>query len=162
MGHQLGGNHSFSYSYEGVGTANISAQTEPGSGSTIMGYAGIRNYDVQAHSDPYFTYSNLKQIQSNLANKSCGQNYTMNNADFVVNAGTDYNIPKGTAFVLSGVGMSGNASTITYLWEENDASTNATSGSSSLPSLTKTTGLTSVLWWQLLHRCVISLILIRC
>ncbi len=141
MGHQLGGNHSFSYNYEGVGTANISPQTEPGSGSTIMGYAGVsQGFDIQQHSDPYFTAANLKQIQSNLANKSCGQNSSMNNADFVVNAGTDYNIPKGTAFVLSGVGMSGNASNITYLWEENDPSTSTTSGSSSFPSLTKTTG----------------------
>lgn len=140
MGHQLGGNHSFSYSWEGTGTANISAQTEPGSGSTIMGYAGITDYDVQAHSDAYFTYANLRQIEVNLSGKTCGESYTMNNADFVVNAGTNYSIPKGTAFVLEGVGMEANPANITYTWEENDASTNASSGANSLPSLTKTSG----------------------
>lgn len=140
MGHQLGGNHSFSFSWEGIGTANISAQTEPGSGSTIMGYAGITDYDVQAHSDAYFTYSNLKQIESNLSGKSCGESYTMNNATYVVNAGSNYSIPKGTAFVLSGVGMASNPANITYTWEENDASTQATEGDASIPSLTKTSG----------------------
>jgi hypothetical protein len=50
MGHQLGDNHTFSYN-EGTGVT-----VEPGSGSTIMGYAGITgsNTDVQAHSDAYF------------------------------------------------------------------------------------------------------------
>jgi hypothetical protein len=36
MGHQLGATHSFSHALEGAGT-----NVEPGSGSTIMGYAGI-------------------------------------------------------------------------------------------------------------------------
>ena len=36
MGHQLGANHTFSYEIEGTGVS-----VEPGSGSTIMGYAGI-------------------------------------------------------------------------------------------------------------------------
>lgn len=136
MGHQLGGNHSFSYGYEGT-----SAQTEPGSGSSIMGYAGITgSYDVQAHSDAYFTYSNLNQIQTNLNTKSCGETYAMNNAEFVVEAGSAYSVPKGTAFVLSGVGMQNNASTITYTWEENDIASQASSGNNSFPSLTKTTG----------------------
>ena len=65
MGHQLGGNHSFSYNVEGSGV-----NVEPGSGSTIMGYAGITDYDVQAHSDAYFTYRNILQVQTNLAYKN--------------------------------------------------------------------------------------------
>jgi hypothetical protein len=66
LGHQLGGNHSFTFSNEGT-----IAQTEPGSGSTIMGYAGITNYDVQAHSDPIFSYKGILQIQTNLNTKTC-------------------------------------------------------------------------------------------
>jgi subtilisin-like proprotein convertase family protein len=136
MGHQLGGNHSFSYGWEGT-----SAQTEPGSGSTIMGYAGVsQGYDIQQHSDAYFTYSNIRQIESNLLGKSCGETHAMTNTDFVVNAGSNYSIPKGTAFVLSGVGMENNASSITYTWEENDVSNQNSSGNNSFPSLTKTTG----------------------
>jgi hypothetical protein len=37
MGHQFGANHTFTFSIEGT-----DAQIEPGSGSTIMGYAGIQ------------------------------------------------------------------------------------------------------------------------
>jgi Metallo-peptidase family M12B Reprolysin-like len=51
VGHQFGGNHTFTHSNEGT-----FAQCEPGSGSTIMGYAGITGAttDVQPHSDDYF------------------------------------------------------------------------------------------------------------
>src|SRR5690606_25986509 len=66
MGHQLGANHAFSHQNEGAGV-----NVEPGSGSTIMCYAGITNYDVQAHSDDYFTYRSILQIQNNLATKTC-------------------------------------------------------------------------------------------
>jgi hypothetical protein len=55
----------FSYELEGTGV-----NVEPGSGSTIMGYAGITSdYDVQASSDDYFAYASILQIQTNLATK---------------------------------------------------------------------------------------------
>jgi hypothetical protein len=45
-----------------------SVNVEPGSGSAIMGYAGITtDYDVQASSDDYFAYVGILQIQTNLA-----------------------------------------------------------------------------------------------
>lgn len=52
MGHQFGGNHTFTF----TGDANSNIQVEPGSGTTIMGYAGITgaNTDVQQNSDPIF------------------------------------------------------------------------------------------------------------
>ena len=126
MGHQLGANHTFSFEYEGSG-----AQTEPGSGSSIMGYAGITDYDVQAHSDDYFTYASINQVQSNLAGKSCPVDAPLNNAAIVVNAGANYSIPKGTAFVLKAVGAEANPAGVTYTWEQHDSSNNATSGDSS-------------------------------
>jgi len=61
MGHQLGANHTFSYTIENNGVS-----VEPGSGSTIMGYAGITaSYDVQSSSDDYFTHASILQIQKN-------------------------------------------------------------------------------------------------
>ena len=57
IGHQFGGNHTFTDSEE-----YTIAQVEPGSGSTIMGYAGITTEDVQAHSDPYFHAVSIQQI----------------------------------------------------------------------------------------------------
>ncbi|MFC3157744.1 reprolysin-like metallopeptidase [Chryseobacterium arachidis] len=50
MGHQFGGNHTFSHGNEGTGV-----NMEPGSGSTIMGYAGITSQDIQPHSDAFFS-----------------------------------------------------------------------------------------------------------
>jgi hypothetical protein len=136
MGHQLGGNHSFTWSSEGT-----IAQTEPGSGSTIMGYAGITNYDVQAHSDPIFSYKGILQIQTNLNGKTCPVSTSLTgvNATPVVNAGADYTIPVGTAFMLTGTATDADSSDVlTYLWEQNNVGT--ASGNSSRVLKTKTAG----------------------
>ncbi len=136
MGHQLGGNHSFTYGYEGT-----VAQTEPGSGSTIMGYAGITSYDVQLHSDPIFSYKNINQIQTNLNTKTCPVSTTMANNTPVVNAGADYTIPIGTAFMLTGTASDADAGDVlTYLWEQNDVGTSATVNATSRVLATKTVG----------------------
>lgn len=135
MGHQIGANHTFSHGFEGTGV-NI----EPGSGSTIMGYAGITSYNVQAHSDDYFTYRSVLQIQNNLQNKPCAVNTTLTNQTPVADAGTDYNIPQGTAFVLRGTATDADGDALVYNWEQNDTGTNATTGVNSRVSPTKTIG----------------------
>lgn len=118
MGHQLGGNHTFTFKVEGRG-ANI----EPGSGSTIMGYAGVvspANLNIQAHSDDYYSVNSVQQIQSNLASKTCSIDTPIVNSPPVINAGLDYTIPKGTAFILKGLGSDPNGDAISYTWEEAD------------------------------------------
>lgn len=133
MGHQLGANHTFSYDIEGAGVS-----VEPGSGSTIMGYAGITtDYDVELRSDDYFSFASISQIQNNLATKSCPVTTTISAAAPTVNAGADYTIPKGTAFILKGTGDTSAA--VTYTWEENDSATSA-SGDLSVAVSTKTNG----------------------
>ncbi|WPR72104.1 zinc-dependent metalloprotease family protein [Flavobacterium sp. NG2] len=135
MGHQLGANHSFSYEIEGTGVS-----VEPGSGSTIMGYAGVtEQYDIQAYSDSYFAYANILQIQNNLATKSCPTSTTITNNPPQINAGADYTIPKGTAFILKGTGSDSDGDTITYCWEQNDSATSANKDNSYAVS-TKTNG----------------------
>ena len=136
MGHQLGGNHSFTFSSE-----STIAQTEPGSGSTIMGYAGITSYDVQAHSDPIFSYKGIYQIQTNLNTKTCPVSTSLLgvNATPSANAGADYTIPVGTAFMLTGTATDTDTSDVlTYLWEQNDVGTAANASSEVLQ--TKTAG----------------------
>jgi len=59
VGHQLGANHTFSYSNEGTGV-----NKEIGSGITIMGYAGITSQDVAAHSIDIYHEASIAQIQS--------------------------------------------------------------------------------------------------
>ncbi len=117
MGHQLGGNHTFSMSLEGSGV-----NMEPGSGSTIMGYAGITgpDTDVQANSDPYFHIASIDQIQENLMEKTCDVESPINNNPPVIANLPTYNIPKGTAFVLTASATDAENDPMTYTWEEVD------------------------------------------
>ncbi|WP_300688391.1 reprolysin-like metallopeptidase [Chryseobacterium sp.] len=120
MGHQLGGNHTFSHASEGSGV-NI----EPGGGTTIMGYAGITQDNVQANSNAYFHYSSINQILNNLdAKTTCGvaENITNNNAP-VIAALTPYTIPKGTAYYLEASATDAQGDPINYTWEQYDSVT---------------------------------------
>ncbi|KIA84874.1 reprolysin-like metallopeptidase [Flavobacterium sp. AED] len=134
MGHQLGAEHTFSYSVEGTGVS-----VEPGSGSTIMGYAGITDYDIQANSDDYFAYASIKQIQDNLLTKTCPVSTVITNSPPTISAGSDYTIPNGTAFKLTGTGSDVNGDTISYCWEQNDTAI-TTSGANSIALSTKIDG----------------------
>jgi hypothetical protein len=67
IGHQFGAYHTFAYNNEGTGS-----NVEPGSGSTIMGYAGITGPDdVQEHSDPYFNFKSIENISDYISTESC-------------------------------------------------------------------------------------------
>ena len=135
MGHQLGANHTFSHETEGSGV-----NVEPGSGSTIMGYAGITSYDVQAHSDAYFTYKSILQIQTNLATKTCPVSVAVTNTTPVVSAGDNFTIPKGTAFVLKGTASDADGDVLTYCWEQNNSAGTSASGANSVALPTKISG----------------------
>lgn len=137
MGHQFGGNHTFSFSNE-----NNDVNIEPGSGSTIMAYAGITGAtDVQAHSDAIFAYRSILQIQTYLSGSAvtCPVTTTMSNHTPTVNAGSDWTIPVGTPFVLTGTGSDIDNDALTYIWEENDDATSV-GATASYPSPTKTDG----------------------
>ena len=117
IGHQMGGNHTFSMRSENTGV-----NYEPGSGTTIMGYAGITGADdVQDHSDPYFHYGTINQVLNNLENKTCWTSTAITNNPPVANAGSDYTIPQGTAFKLVGSATDlDERDVLTYTWEQVD------------------------------------------
>ncbi|WP_299365227.1 reprolysin-like metallopeptidase [Winogradskyella sp.] len=117
IGHQMGANHTWSFSSEGTGV-----NAEPGSGTTIMGYAGITGgNDVQDHSDPYFHYYSILQISNNLATRTCWVGSAISNTPPVANAGSNYTIPYGTAFVLKGAATDADVGDVlTYCWEQID------------------------------------------
>lgn len=135
VGHQMGANHTFSYSLEGTGV-----NKEIGSGITIMGYAGITSQDVAPHSLDIYHEASIAQIQANLATKTCpvSTDVTANNVPPVVAAVSNYTIPISTPFALTGSATDANGDALTYCWEQNDNST--TSGANSIASPTKTTG----------------------
>mgnify|MGYP003868155551 CR=1 FL=1 len=120
MGHQLGDSHTYSF-YENY----LNKEMEPGSGSTIMGYAGITGTttDVQAHSDPYFHSASIEQVQAILASTTCDvETNVVNNPPVVTAMSATYTIPKGTAFVLTAAATDPDGDALTYCWEEIDPS----------------------------------------
>lgn len=65
LGHQFGGSHTFNGTQSNCESHNRgpTASVEPGSGSTVMGYAGICQQDnLQQHSDPYLSQRTITQI----------------------------------------------------------------------------------------------------
>ncbi|UFK98679.1 reprolysin-like metallopeptidase [Kaistella faecalis] len=138
IGHQLGANHTFSMSLEGTGQ-----NVEPGSGSTIMGYAGITSQNVQQHSDAYFHVNSIIQVQNNLISKTCDIETSVNNNPPVITAMADLTIPKGTAFVLTAQATDPENDPMTYTWEQVD---NASSGTTIANLGTLTNGPTFRSW----------------
>lgn len=134
MGHQFGGNHTWTHG----GNERRGVQVEPGSGTTIMGYAGITGAtDVQQHSDPYFHGVSIAQITDYIKSTSCQTNTPTGNATPVANAGINYTIPKGTPFALKGTGTDANTSDVlTYTWEQIDEN----SSSTTYPNVIATSG----------------------
>jgi hypothetical protein len=135
MGHQFGANHTWTFN----GSEGTGAQMEPGSGSTIMGYAGITGptYDVQPHSDPYFHAKSIEQVTDYIKSTSCQTNTNTGNSVPVVNAGNNFTIPKGTPFVLTGTASDADSGDVlTYCWEQYDQNSAITK----LPSPTATAG----------------------
>ncbi len=138
MGHQFGANHTFSGTGGScTGNGTNSTAVEPGSGSTIMAYAGICTSNVQANSDPYFHKVSLDQINAHvLGTGNCAA--ITNNGNFapVVSVTTSsYTIPNGTPFVLTATATDANNDALTYCWEQ----TNNASGTN-MPTSTQTSG----------------------
>jgi hypothetical protein len=120
MGHQFGGNHTFNNSCGG--NREPSAAYEPGSGSTIMGYAGVCSPNLQPHSDPYFHAKSLQEIGdfASTFGGSCAASVP-NNAAPQIAALTNYTIPAATPFALSGAASSAApGASLSYGWEQYD------------------------------------------
>lgn len=119
LGHQFGANHTFNASN---GNRNASTAYEPGSGSTIMSYAGIiAGNNVQNNSDPYFHAVSIGEVIGYLNTiPSVGILTSSGNTPPVANAGASFAIPANTPFALTGSATDVNGDPITYTWEQYD------------------------------------------
>jgi hypothetical protein len=126
MGHQFNASHTFNgVSGSCAGSQRIAGSAyEPGSGSTIMAYAGICGLDnLQLTSDPFFHHESIRQITNFItagSGSNCGSITMTGNADPTVSAGFDYVIPIQTPFVLTATGGDIDGDSVTYSWEERD------------------------------------------
>jgi subtilisin-like proprotein convertase family protein len=120
MGHQFGGSHTFNNSCNN-NRSNANAY-EPGSGSTIMAYAGICNPNVQPNSDAYMHGRSVQQISAFIqgSGNACATNIPFGNQGPTVNAGIDRVIPQGTPFILTAIASDPNGNPLTYCWEQFD------------------------------------------
>ena len=118
MGHQFGANHTQNNSCN----RNNSTAVEPGSASTIMGYAGICSPNVQSNSDDHFHSVSITEMWNRIqSTASCATTIsTGNNAPVIVES-EDYSIPKSTPFVLRGIASDEDSEDVlSYNWEQTD------------------------------------------
>ena len=134
IGHQFGADHTFNGTTGSCGGGNREASQawEPGSGSSIMAYAGIcGEEDLQANSLPYFHSKSIEQMRAHMATvSSCGTTQSLTNNAPQVAAGNDHVIPANTPFVLKGAGTDLDNDALSYTWEQIDLGTESFSAAS--------------------------------
>ncbi|WNC73844.1 M12 family metallo-peptidase [Thalassotalea psychrophila] len=136
LGHQLGAEHSFNgqSGYCSGGNRVFLSAYEPGSGSTIMSYAGlcgsesqaIDGENLQASADDYFHIHSIEQMSEYLTadpwqiGQSCGKTFATTNNAPTVDAGRDYVIPAQTPFELTASGSDSDFDELTFTFEQFD------------------------------------------
>ncbi|WMS87912.1 reprolysin-like metallopeptidase [Pleionea litopenaei] len=128
IGHQFRANHTFN---GGTGSCGgnraATAAFEPGSGSTIMGYAGIcGEQNIQGFSDAFFHTHSVDEVRSFVTSgggSNCGVLSSLSNTPPSADAGENIVIPANTPFQLVGSATdadNGDQANLTYSWEQRD------------------------------------------
>jgi hypothetical protein len=123
MGHQFGASHTFNNSCGGNRSATTSY--EPGSGSTIMAYAGICAPNVKTNSDAVFHGISLEQIGNFITSSGNGcavRTPLSNTAPTITSTNIDgsITIPANNPFALTAIATDPDGDALTYTWEQMD------------------------------------------
>ena len=124
LAHQFSGSHTWS-NCPGSEGQRSGTPYEPGSGSTIMSYAGACGAfnNIQSDSDPYFHIATIEEIEDfKIANNTCGIIQATSNVAPIamIDQSSGFTIPIRTPFELEGTAMDENGDALTYSWEQYD------------------------------------------
>lgn len=121
MGHQFSAQHTFN----NCGGNESAFGVEPGSGSTIMSYAGLcGSNNVLADNYDFYHSISLSQIESHTRNggsaEGCATIYPTSNIspDIQLDYEDGFYIPTNTSFYLLGHATDANNDNLTYGWEQ--------------------------------------------
>lgn len=127
VGHQFSGNHTFRASTGSCsGNANSSTAMEPGSGTTIMAYAGICSpQNVQSLSDDYFHAASLQEMHAYITSGDGGPcavatSIPNQSAPVITSVVSNVTIPTNTPFALTALATDPDGDILTYCWEQMD------------------------------------------
>lgn len=125
IGHQFGAEHTFNYNGTGCNPfARSFSAYEPGSGTTIMGYAGLcPGHDIQFNSDDYFHAYSLDEMTTYISTiPLCGSSTPSGNVvPVVADIQAVYEIPHLTPFELEAPqAVDTDHDVLNYCWEQYD------------------------------------------
>lgn len=131
MGHQFGARHTFNGATGNCSSGNRSASAayEPGSGITIMAYAGIcGGQNLAANSIDTFHVKSLEEIVAFVTTGAgtCSVNTATGNTPPTITGSANFTIPKNTPFSLTASATDVNGDSLTYDWQEYDLGASTT------------------------------------
>ena len=117
IGHQFGANHT----QNNPCNRNNATAMEPGSASTILGYAGICQPNIQGFSDDYFHGVSLQEMGNRIVLTSCDVKTALsNNTPVIDSTNANIIIPAATPFALKAYASDLDNDILTYCWEQMD------------------------------------------
>ncbi len=119
IGHQFGARHTYN-NFCGGNRSDATA-AEPGSGTTIMAYAGICTPDIQFNSDDHFHGLSLAEAGNFVTAVTCGTLTQVNNNSPVIgDLPDDIFVPVQTPFFLNADVTDPENDPMSYCWEQID------------------------------------------